>query len=97
MEPIKHFGWALGKLKAGKRVCRTGWNGKGMFITKMPGYEEAIPADHATCEAFGLKDGDDVRVKVRPYLAMMDAKGYIVPGWLASQTDLLAEDWEIVE
>ncbi len=35
-------------------------------------------------------------VFVRPYLAMKDAQGFLVTGWLASQTDLLAEDWMVV-
>lgn len=91
------FAWALGQLHEGKRLRRRGWNGKGIFITLMAGYEDAVPANEATCRALGLKDGDDVRIKVRPYIAMKDAHGYLVPGWLASQTDMLASDWEVVE
>ena len=36
-------------------------------------------------------------VKVMPYVTMKTANGAIVMGWLASQTDMLAEDWEVVE
>ncbi len=86
-----NFGQALEAMKAGKKVAREGWNGKGMFIFLMDGYPLGIPANTATRHALGLNEGD--HVKVRAYIAMRDAQGMIVPGWLASQTDMLAEDW----
>jgi len=67
------FGNALRALKNGNRVCRTGWNGKGMWL----GY---------------MARRDPMTL---PYLYMSTAQGDLVP-WLASQTDILAEDWEIV-
>ena len=89
------FGWALEQVNKGRRVCRQGWNGKGMFIVKMDGYPEGIPVNENTAKAFGIEFG--TTVKVRPYLAMLDAQGYIVSGWLASMTDMLSTDWEIQE
>jgi hypothetical protein len=89
------FEGALGYLRQGKRARRAGWNGKGMYIVMMAGYPEGIPANQATAEAHGIEPG--TLVKVRPYLVMKDAQGYLVPGWLASQTDLLSDDWEVVE
>ena len=89
------FGDALSYLWQGKRVRRVGWNGNGMYIVLMPGYPGGIPANEPTAEAHGIPVGS--MVHVRPYLLMKDAQGMLVPGWLASQTDLLAEDWELAE
>lgn len=87
------FGRALAALKLGDKVCRSGWNGKNMFVVLQPGYPDGIPANANTAAAFGVTGG--TVVVVRPYLAMWTADRQIVP-WLASQSDLLVEDWEVV-
>ena len=66
------FGGALQYLKDGKRVARTGWNGKGMWLKLQ------VPDAHSKMQ--------------RPYIYMSPADGLLVP-WLASQTDMLADDW----
>lgn len=77
-----NFSQALDSLKAGCKVCRSGWNGKGLWL------ELQLP--------------DENSKMTLPYVYINypnDAKttpGARVP-WLASQTDLLADDWEIVE
>lgn len=82
------FGDALVMLKAGKRVARAGWNGKGMWLVLVPGtpYHGALGQDH--CE-------------ILPHIDMwtVNAEGRraMLPGWLASQTDMLAEDWTVIE
>lgn len=68
------FGQALEMLKDGERVCRAGWNGKGMWIALQR------PDAHSK---MGL-----------PYIYMSTVTGQLVP-WLASQTDVLAEDWQL--
>lgn len=40
---------------------------------------------------------ENLKMKFTPYISMFAADGSIVNGWLASQTDMLAEDWQIVE
>jgi hypothetical protein len=97
MEPqdFLDFSAALFRLKRGQKLRRAGWNGKGMYIVLQPGYPEGIGANANTAKALGIPEGQIV--KTRPYIAMMDAQGMLVTGWLASQTDLLAEDWEIAE
>jgi hypothetical protein len=87
------FGAAIENLQSGLRVTRRGWNGRGMFLFFMPGYPNGVPANEATARAMGLAVGETVIV--RPYLAMRTVDGSIVP-WLASQTDVLATDWELV-
>jgi len=89
------FGQAIEAAKIGKKVCRSGWNGKGIYVVLQKGYPEGIGANANTAKALGIPEGQIV--KTRPYLAMIDAQGMLVTGWLASQTDMLEEDWLIVE
>jgi hypothetical protein len=86
------FGDALQHLKSGQKVCRAGWNGKGMWLALQKGYPEGVPANKNTSEAFGVPEGSTVRIL--PYIAMKTVDGAFVP-WLASQTDVLAEDWQL--
>jgi hypothetical protein len=82
------FGTALEELKAGSKVARSGWNGKGMFIYYVPA--ASYPAQTKIAkEHFGET------VPYGAYIAMKTAQGNVVP-WLASQTDVLADDWQVV-
>lgn len=87
------FGEAIRQAKAGKKITRKGWNGKDMFVVRQKGYPEGIPSNKQTAEAFGLEEGD--LFKVRPYYQMRCADGSHQM-WLASQSDIDAEDWEVV-
>lgn len=84
------FGAALKAVKAGARIARTGWNGKGMWLAYQAGYPNGIPVNANTARATGIPEGTVCRFL--PYLMMRTADGSFVP-WLASQTDILAEDW----
>lgn len=74
-------------LKAGKRFARAGWNGKGMFVFLVPG-------SHFTVNREPLLSilGEGAEVDYHAHIDMKTAQGYVVP-WLASQADVLAEDW----
>lgn len=85
------FGDALDALKDGKKVARSGWNGKGMFLYYVP--EGQYPA---RTEIAKKEWGEYALVPYQAYIAMKTVQGTVVP-WLASQTDVLAEDWEIQE
>lgn len=90
------FSEALARLKAGARVAREGWNGKGMWLTLSPG--GVIPFEQfwsPNNKAFAQEQPQG-RAEVLPYIMMKTADDKIVP-WLASQTDLLAEDWVIAK
>ena len=87
------FGLAVEALKKGFRVARKGWNGKGMFVVYQKGYPEGIPCNKQTAEAYGYEEG--TLFKCRPYLQMRCADG-THQMWLASQSDILEEDWYIV-
>lgn len=90
-----NFGDAIAALKAGKKVARQGWNGKGMYLWLLPAtsVKKEWVKDPMLLSVFG--DRDEL-----PYLGsirMLTATGEVLTGWLASQTDMLAEDWEILE
>ena len=93
-----NFGDAIAALKAGKKVAREGWNGKGMWLS-LSGYGvRHIPAGGFWSENnadFARKQGG--QAPVLPCITMKTATNEILMGWLASQTDMLAEDWVVVE
>ncbi|MCR8641384.1 DUF2829 domain-containing protein [Paenibacillus sp. N1-5-1-14] len=94
-----NFGQALEALKEGKKVARESWNGKGMFIYHVEG-SDVSPADlrGAAQKHVGFtKKSIADKVKINGHIDMKAADGSIVVGWLASQTDMLAEDWTVVE
>lgn len=105
------FGQAIEALKQGKKVARHGWNGKGMFcylkkgsfdgsLLGFPPNEEILPEHPSRMEGIklGLFENGAPGTMVRlPNIQMLNANSNIVDGWLASQTDILAEDWEIIE
>lgn len=93
------FGEALEAAKAGKRIRRTGWNGKGLWVAYSPGatlmsaervWGDAIRTWVANRTAMGET------AVITPYLVMKTAADELQSGWLASQSDMLAEDWEVV-
>lgn len=75
------FGHAIEALKAGNRVCRSGWNGKGMSLE--------------------LQCPDENSKMSLPYIYMktpnVTPHSYELVPWLASQTDMLANDWMVLE
>ena len=84
------FGQALELVKQGKCITRTGWNSKGMFVLLIKG--------HAVAESINACYGDgnnEVNVPVRDALYLYTTANDLV-AWVASQNDMLAEDWQIV-
>lgn len=93
-----NFGEAIEAMKLGSRVTRKGWNGKGMFIylvrgTKIRNEDLRNEAAEALERDSEFNRGKDVVIGA--HIDMHAADGSIVVGWLASQTDMLAEDWKI--
>lgn len=88
------FGAAIAHIRAGGRARRTGWNGKGMWIAHGKGgmvHAEQFWNPHT--RAFAEENGG--QAEVLPYILFKTADGKILMGWLASQTDMLADDWEV--
>lgn len=92
-----NFGQAIEAAKQGKIVARIGWNGKGMFVYLNRGSSpnENPSIEGVSGDLFDLGDTDTV-IRL-PNLNMRSATGSTVTGWLASQTDILAEDWVILD
>lgn len=88
--PDFSFSVALDYLKQGKKVARKGWNGKGMFLFLADDIEFSTAAD--------LSSVQDLEGELTcPSIVLKTADDKFVVGWLASQTDMLADDWNIVE
>lgn len=87
------FGFAIEALKAGKRVARDGWNGKGMWLVLDPGSTVTEVRPGSAYHKAGLNGS----FTINPHIDMKTATGEMQPGWLASQTDMVADDWQIVE
>ena len=91
-----NFGDAIKALKEGKKVARKGWNGKNMWLwlkpaatikaewCKDPMLKEIVDSNGGEAEALGT-------------ICMKTADNKILTGWLASQTDMLCEDWMVIE
>jgi hypothetical protein len=93
------FGYAVEALKNGHRVCREGWNGKGMFLFLLPaadGLPTKIIHDPALRQVIEDKLGGET-FDALGSVRMFTADKKILTGWLASQTDMLSEDWEILD
>lgn len=92
------FGEAIEYARNGKRIAREGWNGRGMYVYMTEG--RTIPTDvwvarlpsQETTEA----EKERGHIIVGDHLDMMSAQGVRIIGWLASQTDMLADDWYVL-
>lgn len=91
VESYMTFGQAIEALKSGKKVDRAGWNGKGMFLFLVPGSNFKVNR----APLLGIYP-EGTEINYCPHIDMKTADDKVVP-WLASQTDVLAEDWVIVE
>ena len=93
-----NFGQTIEAMKNGKKVARDGWNGNGMFIYLVEGgaveYRNlrGNAAKHITNES----TGKPFAACINSHIDMRTADGSVAVGWLASQADMLAEDWQIV-
>lgn len=90
------FGEAIQQMKWGNKVARQGWNGKGMWLIFVPGQKEVqLKEDTPYHKALG-----ETSIEILPHIDMwtINAEGRraMLPGWLASQSDMLAEDWFVV-
>jgi hypothetical protein len=84
------FAWAIMAILAGRKVARAGWNGKGMFIFLVPGSTFIVNRK----PLLGIYP-EGTEINYQPHIDMKTADGTIVP-WVASQSDLLSDDWDLV-
>jgi len=85
------FSEALKALKQGQRVARSGWNGKRMWLALVKANQWGFVNHNEIRKAV-----NEAELLLLPFIIMRTADDKLVP-WLASQTDILAADWEIIE
>lgn len=92
MEQNLNFGEVIELLKEGRRLARSGWNGKNMYIFLRKGrlITEVHHDEHMVART------GKTEFESRDHICMKDSEGKCVVGWLASQTDMLASDWNVV-
>jgi len=92
------FGDAIKAAKQGKRITRAGWNGKDMFVYYQSG--STVDIEDLRCNAirtWAFKHHGERTIKIHGHFDMKNAQGKLAIGWLASQTDMLAEDWAVLD
>lgn len=104
------FGDAIEYMKQSHKVARSGWNGKGMWVSLFSSLNIGIDNDDYGID-FNFDDDQlgekqfshwkhhegDESYTIKDCVCMFTASGEIQLGWLASQADMLAEDWVIIE
>lgn len=97
---LMDFGEAIRQAKEGKKIARKGWNGKDMFVVYMEPLW--LPPANTQDTMRKVNDrtakwiGEDAPLDCQPYFAMYNAQKQWIVGWLASQSDMFAEDWYVV-
>ena len=93
------FGDAVKYLKRGLKVARKGWNGKGMYLWLLPEciVKKEWCRDERLIEAMMGKDEVLCLGSIRMFTHDSSGRQAVLTGWLASQSDILAEDWFIVD
>lgn len=90
------FGQAIQALRAGKKVARAGWNGRGMWLVLVPGTLNVEPKEGSPYRNAGITS-----CEILPHIDMWttnsEGRRAMLPGWVASQTDMLAQDWAVIE
>ncbi len=91
------FGHAIVMLKVGRKVARAGWNGKGMFLILVPGTPSIEPREGTPYHSALGAEAIEILPHIDMWTVNADGRRAMLPGWLASQTDMLADDWAVVE
>ncbi len=100
MEKNLDFGKAIAALKEGKRVAREGWNGKGIFLWLKPAaVVKAEWCKDPLLKSLAEENGGEIPALGTICMFTHDSTGRkaILTGWLASQSDMLLEDWVVLD
>lgn len=95
------FGHAVEAAKTGSKIRRAGWNGPGQFVVYMP--ELNLPpystqgTDRKVNDRTAKWIGEDTPLESQPYFALFNAQKKWQPGWVPSVSDVLANDWQVIE
>ena len=97
-EATFNFGDAIKYMKRGLRVARKGWNGKGMYVFYASDFQFGTKADLSEFNPTEEPEcTEENAVDVYDCLVLRTADKKLQPGWLASQSDMLAEDWMFID
>ena len=91
-----NFGQALEALKAGAKVARQGWNGKGMWLILVPGTKPAKLREGTPYHTHLQLEECEILQHIDMWTVNAEGRRAMLPGWLASQSDMLADDWSVV-
>lgn len=91
-----NFGYALEVLKAGGKVSRAGWNGKGMWLILVDGTKEAQLREGTPYQKALGEPSCEILPHIDMWTVNAEGRRAMLPGWLASQSDMLADDWSEV-
>lgn len=90
------FGLAIEAMRKGHKVARAGWNGAGQWVALGAGHP-GLPADNFwNKHAKQFAEDNGGQAPVREYFVLKTAQNDIMMGWSPSQSDALAEDWQII-
>ena len=96
MENMMAFGDAIAALKEGKKISRIEWNRKGMYLWLLP--PSTIKAEWCKDEHLKkLAEANGGEIECLGSIRMLTADKKVLTGWLASQADMLAEDWIVLD
>lgn len=91
----RNIGWAVQQMKAGNKVQREGWNGKGMYLAYQEG--SVIPAELARGGAAKSVAEEGVeQITIHPHISMRAADQSVFC-WNPNNLDMLATDWQLVD
>ena len=100
-DPSMSFGQAIEALKAGKKVARAGWNGRGMYLWLKPAtvVKKDWCRDPRLIECIDQNGGEEILALGTICMYTHDSTGRkaVLTGWLASQSDMLCVDWYVVD
>lgn len=88
-----NFGQAIEALKQGHKVARTGWNGKGMWLILVQGQKEVQLREGTPYYEHLQRTHTEILPHIDMWTVNAEGRRAMLPGWLASQSDMLADDW----
>lgn len=91
-----NFGKALDHAKQGEKIARKGWNGKDMWVAMTPGKVLNLNEHNIWGVPLDVAKLNGGAVEILPYMVMKTVDNKLVIGWLASQPDMLSDDWFVV-
>ena len=93
------FSEALEECMKGKKITRKDWNGRGQFVYYIPPHDVPVEEWRTRSKNTALTDSERLNgvVHIAGHFDMVNAQNVRIIGWLASQTDMSSDQWEVIE